>query len=353
MHLARAGSRQHPSIPDEPSFNPAIGGKRCVSRVDRAIAALAERQHGVVGRAQLLELGIGSRAVEHRLVTGRLQRLHRSVYAVGHRALSREGRWMAAVLAGGHGAVLSHRSAAALWDLRPTTRTLIEITAPQRRRLKTGIETHHANLPADETTKTRGIPVTIVPRTLLDLAAVLPGDRVERAINEAEVRRLADALSLPALLARYPRRRGVAVVRAILEDRDIGSTITRSELEERFLALLARSRVPRPEVNASLRVAGAWIEVDCLWRAERLVVELDGRAFHEVATAYERDRTRDRALSVAGWRVIRVTWRQLQRDESGLAADLRSLLAQRAATMPPPGGRPVGNPRSAARRSLA
>ena len=280
----------------------------------------------MVARAQLLELGIGSRAVEHRIVTGRLQRLHRSVYAVGHRSLSREGRWMAAVLAGGPGAVLSHRSAAALWDLRTTARTRIEITVPRRRRFKTGIEAHHAHLPPDEITERRGIPVTTAPRTLLDLGVVLPGPQVERAVNEAEIRQLTDALSLPALLARYPGRRGVGVVRAIVADQEIGSTLTRSELEDRFLAFLARYGLPPPEMNVHLSAAGRWIEVDCLWRAERLIVELDGRTFHDSVAAYERDRARDRALSVAGWRVVRVTWRQLHDDALGLAADLRGLL---------------------------
>jgi very-short-patch-repair endonuclease len=290
------------------------------------MAGLADRQHGVVGRAQLLDLGIGSRAIEHRLEKGRLHPIHRGVYAVGHPRLSRDARWMAAVLAAGCGAALSHRSAGALWRLWPSARRLIEVTADRKVRSCRGIEPHRGRLPHDEVTIVGGIPATTVPRTLLDLAAVLPRHQVERAINEAEVQRLGDPVPLADLVARYPRRRGVAVVRAILEDGHIGSRITRSELEERFHAFLVRSGLPRPEVNANLRIGDRWIECDFAWSAGSLIAELDGHAFHATAAAYERDRARDRALSVAGWRVVRITWRQLRDDPVALAADLRSLL---------------------------
>ena len=235
---------------------------------------------------------------------------------------------MAAVLVAGPGAALSHRSAAALWGLRPSAGTWIEVTAPRQVRSHRGMKPHRRSLLADEVTEIRGIPVTTVPRTLLDLAAVLPRHQVERAMNEAEVRRLTDALSAPALLARYPGWRGVAVIRAILEHGQIGSTVTRSELEERFLAFVDRYGLPRPEVNVHLPVAGGWIEVDCVWREQRLVIELDGWAFHRGPVAYERDRARDRALGVAGWRAVRVTWRQLHEGRARLAADLRRLLAR-------------------------
>src|SRR2546423_6772750 len=145
-------------------------------------------------------------------------------------------------------------------------------------------------------------------------------------MNEAEVRRLGDPLPLAALLARYPRRRGVVVARAILHDARIGWTLTRSELEERFLAFIVRHCLPRPEVNANVRIDGRAIECDFAWRAESLIAEIDGHAFHATAAAYERDRARDRLLSVAGWRVVRITWRQLHDDAPGLAADLRRLL---------------------------
>jgi very-short-patch-repair endonuclease len=236
---------------------------------------------------------------------------------------------MAAVLAAGPDAVLSHRSAAALWGFRESARGAVEVTRPGWVRRRPALEAHRRPLAADERTRARGIPVTTVSRTLLDLASVLPRESVVRAIREAEVRRLTDAVSLAALLDRYRGRRGVATVRSVVADAEIGSTVTRSELEERFLAFVETAELPRPQVNASLHLGGTWFELDCLWRAQRLIVELDGHAFHASVEAYERDRARDRALDVAGWRVVRVTWRQLHDDPIGLAADLGSLLAGR------------------------
>jgi hypothetical protein len=204
--------------------------------------------------------------------------VHRGVYAVGHCVLSPEGRWMAAVLAGGSGAALSHRSAAALWGLGPSLRGLTEVTVERQRWPRRGIEMHRGSLPSDELTASRGIPVTTVARTLLDLAAVLSRRQVERAVHEAEARRLGDSLSLQGLVARHPR--GVATIEAILASGRIGSTVTRSELESRFVGFLDAAGLPRPEVNASLPVAGRWVEADCVWREQRLIIELDAHAFH-------------------------------------------------------------------------
>lgn len=154
---------------------------------------------------------------------------------------------MAAVLASGRNAVLSHRAAAALWGLRPPTGARIDVTLPRRVRPGTGITLHRRSLPADEVTVLRAIPVTTVPRTLLDLATVLDKRQVERTTEEAERRRLDDPLSLRDLLTRYPGRRGTATIRAILETASLGTTITRSELEERFLAFLRARSLPSPE----------------------------------------------------------------------------------------------------------
>jgi hypothetical protein len=290
------------------------------------IAEIAERQHGVVARKQLLKLGVGRRAIAHRMGSGRLRVIHRGVYAVGHAALSTEARWMAAVLAAGEGAALSHRSAGALWGLRATASGRPEVTVerwlPSRRLLLI----HQAALPADEVTVERGIPVTTVPRTLLDLATVLDRRQAERAFEEAEVRRLDDALSLADLVERYPGRRGTGVIRTILAAGRIGSTVTRSELEERFLAFLELPSLPSPELNVPIAMRGSWIVVDCVWRGSGLIVELDGRASHGTAAAFERDRARDRALQAAGWRVLRITWRQLDGEPEQIAADLRGLL---------------------------
>ncbi len=171
-----------------------------------------------------------------------------------------------------------------------------------------------SRLPADERAQKDGIPITTVPRTLLDLAAVLPAHQLQRAIEQAEVLRLTDPLSLPAVLRRYPGRRGAASLRKLLEDGQIGATVTRSQLEERFLEFVAAADLPRPEVNAWLHVDGTWIEVDCLWRAERVALELDGHGVHGTPAAFERDRERDRRLHVEGWIPVRITWRQLAKD---------------------------------------
>jgi len=293
---------------------------------ERAIADLAGRQHGVVARAQLVDLGLGRGAITRRLERGRLHRVHREVYAVGHRVLSRRGRWTAAVLAAGPGAVLSHRSAAALWGLRPFGPRRPEVTAVPRRRAGPGVEVHHTRLSYDEVTEQEGIAVTTASRTLLDLAAVLPRRQLERALQEAEVRRLGDLVSLERLLARHPRRRGTATLRCVIASGRAGENATRSDLEESFLALLERVGLARPEVNAPVEIAGRLIECDCVWRPQRLMVELDGHAAHGRRSAFEADRARDRALQAAGWRVVRVTWRQLHAEPATVTADMRELL---------------------------
>jgi very-short-patch-repair endonuclease len=233
---------------------------------------------------------------------------------------------MAAVLAVGGDAALSHTSAAGLLGIRYPANVRIEVTAPRRVRAPAGVRVHRRVLPPDEVTVLRAIPVTTVPRTLLDLATVLTPRQVERAIDEAEVRRLDDRLSLADLVRRYPGRRGTGVIKAILAADRIGSTITRSELEERFLAFLEIHSLPSPEFNVAIQVGGSWIEADCVWRRQGLIVELDGAATHGTSAAYERDRARDRSLHAAGWRVVRVTWRQLHKDAERLAADLRRML---------------------------
>lgn len=289
------------------------------------VVALAERQHGVVARRQLIEVGMGSNAVDNGLRGGRLYRLHPGVYAVGHRVVSREGRWMAAVLAGGDGAVLSHRSAAALWGIA-TYSGAIEITSPRDTRSRGAIRRHCTLLCPDEVTVLDYIPVTSVHRTLFDYAGFSAVDRLEAAIRQAEYRRLWDRLSLPALLARHPGARGNVNLRLCLERLGRTSGFTRSDLEELFLPFLERFGLPRPHLNARLQVHGEWIEVDCLWRSERLIVELDSRVAHETRAAFETDRERDRGLQSDGWRTVRITWRQLHDEPDRVAYDLRALL---------------------------
>jgi hypothetical protein len=288
---------------------------------ERAIADLAEGQFGLVTRAQLRALGLGVGAIDHRLRLGRLHLLYRGVYAVGQRRLPREARWLAATLAYAPHGVLSHRAGGAHWQLIRDA-GWIEVTVPQWRRAQGQLLVHQAKLPADEITVHRGIPVTTVPRTLLDLAAVLPTRQIERAINEAEVRQLWDELSLEHLLSRYPRRAGNKTIRAALQGRRHGTTLTRSELEEMFLVLVDEAGLPRPEVNALVE----GYEVDAVWRAARVVVELDGRDTHGTTTAFETDRERDRRLVAAAWRPIRITSRQLTRTRAALVEDLTRMV---------------------------
>ena len=304
-----------------------MGASLQTRALDTRIGELAELQHGVVGRRQLEGVGVGRGSIEKRVRMGRLHRLDRGVYAVGHRALSREARWMAAVLACGPGAVLSHRAAAALWGMREPSSRAIEVTTPRKSRSRGAVHRHFAVLPADEVTTERGIPVTTVPRTLFDLAAVSSTDAVEHALREAEYRRLNDRLSLPDLLARYPRRCGAPIVRECLRRRrELPLGRARSWLELEFLPFLRRSGLPRPRLNVWLEVRGRSIQVDCLWPGGA-VVELDGFAAHGTRVAFREDRARDRRLRAAGYSVIRIAPEQLEDEPDEIAADLRTLVA--------------------------
>ena len=233
---------------------------------------------------------------------------------------------MAAALAAGRGAVLSHRSAAALWGIRHTTSSIVDVTASHALRPRAGFRPHRARLREDEVTEHDGIPTTTPPRTLLDLAAVLPARHLERAINEAEYRRLTDPLSLGALVARHRGRRGVRTIRKLLEAGAIGHTLTRSDLEARFLDVLDKADLPRPRINTPIHLNGHTIEPDCTWPHHHLIVELDGYASHSTRQAFEKDRARDRRLQAAGWHVLRITWRQLHDDPNAIADEIRAML---------------------------
>ena len=320
---ARLGHRRRPIRHTHPGIVGGVAEERWKSHrggaissevaADRAVADLAARQHRVVMRPQILAEGLSDRAIARRVARGWLHRQHDGVYSVGTAELDRRGRWMAAVLACGAGAVLSHRDAAALWGILPSNRFAIEVTAPTTRR-RAGIEVTRRRLPPDETTTLDGIPVTTVARTLLDLAAVETPARLERALSEAERRRLADHTPLTELFERHPRAKGLATLRSLTPD----ETVTRSELERRFLTFCRRHGIEKPTMNAT--VAG--LEVDAHWPDAGLVVELDGFAFHSTRRAFDEDRARDRLLTMAAVRVVRVTDRHLTAQ---LAADLRTL----------------------------
>jgi very-short-patch-repair endonuclease len=303
-----------------------IAGKTASApAVDRTLAGIAERQHGVVERAQLLALGLGPRTIERRLAAGRLHRLHRGVYAVGHRSLTVQGRWLAAVLALGPDAVLSHRSAAALWELRPAGGRRIDVTVPGHgRHSRPRIAVHVAReLPDRDRAMRAGIPVTSVARTLLDLAGVVPETQLARVFEEAERLELVDLRAVEDVCLRGRGRRGVGTLPRVLAEQNGLLPMTRSELERHFLAICREHGLPTPRVNCP--VSG--FEVDALWPRERLIVELDGYAFHRTRGAFERDRARDTALQLAGYRVLRFTHRRLQREPAEVAAALRALLA--------------------------
>jgi very-short-patch-repair endonuclease len=294
---------------------------------DARIAALARRQYGVVSRSQLLQAGVGESRVERGVAIGRLHCLYRGVYAVGHEVVPREGRWLAAVLASGPEAVLSHWSAAALWMIRPSSRARIEVTVPHRSRSSRQIRRHVSQVPDDERAVEEGIPVTSVPRTIFDLAATEPADVVASLLRESEYRQLYDRLSLWDLVERYPGRRGVRRVRAALERlEEEPAGRKRSPLEDRFAPFLREHRLPLPRFNDWIMVGGKRYQVDCHWPARGEIVELDGWEGHGTRTAFREDRTRDRHLRVAGYSVSRLTWNQLDDEPEQIAADLRALL---------------------------
>jgi very-short-patch-repair endonuclease len=281
----------------------------------------------VVSRRQLLALGMGRRAITGRLERGQLHEVFRGVYVVGVRRISRRGRWTAAVLACGEGAVLSHRSAGRLWRLLPPAAERVDVTCSKAEVERKGIVGHRSRLRDDEWLVRDSIPVTSPFRTIFDLAAVAGMRELERAFHEAEAREVTDRVSLPMLLERYPGRRGAKNLRALLEaGQPVG--ITRNDFEEAFVALVDRFGFRRPRMNAPLAIRGRFFEIDALWEKERVAVELDSRSIHGTRKKFESDRLRDRILVAEGWRTMRVTWRQLQDEPTEIAADLRSALEQ-------------------------
>lgn len=255
-----------------------------------------------------------------------LARVYPGVYAVGHRSRDRLAEFWAAWLYVGGDGVLSHQSAGELWEIHRTSSPLMAVTAPRKLRSRPSLRIHSGVLPADEVTERHGLPVTVLSRTVLDLAAVLPPRRLERVLEECERRRLGDTLGLETVCNRYPGRRGAGALRRVLRSWQPGTSWTRSELEERFVRFLDAQAIPRGEANARVRTAAGWLECDHVWRRERLVVELDSRAHHAGPAALERDSRKRRALTAAAWTVVVVTWRQSHDGASALAADLRRLL---------------------------
>ena len=287
------------------------------------VAALAGRQGGAVGRAQLVALGVGRRTIDHWLRTERLLPVHRGVYAVGHASLTTRGRAVAALLAGGDAAVLSHRSAAADWRVLPEPATPEITLLHGRARSRPGLVVHRSGtLAAGDVRERAGLRVTALERTLLDLAAVEPAASLERAVAEAQVLRLVAPASVRAVAARTPGHHGIAALLAALDGPSAAAT--RSELERAMLRLVRAAGLPRPDVDR--RIAGH--TADFSWPEHRLIAETDGWHAHGHRLAFERDRARDAAHLLAGWTVVRFTWRQITEEPLRVAAQLAALLSR-------------------------
>ena len=297
-------------------------------RPEQVIASMAARQQGVVTRSQLLRAGLASHLIEHRLATGQLTRLHRGVYRAGPVAGPRSCE-IAATLACGTDAVLSHLSAARLWGLSPgaSSATPIDVAVRAGYRRRSGLRVHRLpTLGAEDWTRLEGVPVTTAARTIWDLAGTSAGRDLERSLAAALDRGLVRTTQLRRLLDRHRGAPGSRRLRDLLE---AGPVLTRSEAEERFLDLVRKAQLPEPRVNARLE----GLEVDFLWSRRRLVVEVDGFAHHGSGASFEADRRRDGRLVAAGFAVIRVTWRQLTREPLAVVGSVARALGG--------GGRPA------------
>lgn len=288
------------------------------------LADLAEGQHRIVSARQLRDLGYSRNAVTKATKTGRLRRVHRGVYAVGHRRPGWHSRCLVAVLACAP-AYASHASAAWLWGLLRNEPGTIDLTAPNRRHPKSTIRLHHASLGGRDVTEREGIPVTSLARTLLDLAATLPTARLERVIERSEELELFDLAAVDELLGRVTHHPGARPLRSALAIYRPAPAFTRSGLERRFLALVKRSGLPVPAMN----YVTAGLELDAYWSLERFAVELDVYETHGSRAAFERDHQRHEELLLAGIEFNRITGPRLEREPEQVMVRLGRLLEKR------------------------
>lgn len=290
------------------------------------IAGLAVAQHGVASRSQLRELGLSEGAIESGVRLGRLHRVHQGVYAVGYPGLTQQGRLMAATLASGPRAVLSHCCAAGLWRMyEDRSLTVVHVTLPYgaHGHSRSGIALHRSrSLPEAETTHRGAIPLTTPARTLMDLAASLSSRALERAVDEADRLGLAGHAELQAVAQAHRGHHGAARLATVLVSHQVGSTLTRSELEETFLAICRSHNLPQPQLNVRI----ARYTVDFLWAHEMLIVETDGYETHRLRRTFESDRERDARLTVLGYRTLRFTYRQVAGQPLVVANLVRSAL---------------------------
>jgi very-short-patch-repair endonuclease len=287
--------------------------------VERVIARLASGAHGVVSRVELLEADVTRHEIAQRLETGALIVEFRGVYRAGHRAPSVEARYMAAVKACGEGAVLSGLAAAYLFGFVKVPAPRPEVTAPTERRVK-GVKTRRPRIEERDGTAWLGIPVTTVPRTLVDLASVLSLDELARACHEAGIRHRTTPAQVERALARVPRARGAAKLRRVLRGE---APVTLSKLERRFLALMREHGLPLPITNKS---AGSK-RVDCRWPQHSLTVELDSYSYHNSRHAWEQDRKREREAHARGDQHRRYTYDDVTEDPAQMLTELQALLA--------------------------
>jgi very-short-patch-repair endonuclease len=301
---------------------------------ERAVLSLAARQHGAIATWQMASAGLGRSSIAHRVRRGTLEPVFRGVYAVGplHGAWTRKS---AALLACGEHAVLSHHGAAGLWELGPQLGGEVDVTLVAGHRAgQAGIRIHHARFGIGDARVRRGLRVTAPARTLLDLAAILPPKQLERAIDEAQIRRLTTLAEINSLLARSSRHRGAGALKTALRSEP---GLTRSGAERLLRELVRRVGLPVPRTNA--RVGG--YEVDALWSGHNLIVEVDSWEFHSTRGAFERDRRKTQDLEALGYRVLRITAWQLLHEPEVVAARLAVALsrAEAALAAPPEAGR--------------
>ena len=303
-----------------------MGVESVVSGVERSALELARRQHGVITHPQLLEVGLSRDGLRHRVASGWLTRLHRGIYLVG--AVEPPlARAIAAVFALGNSALLSHFPAAVLWGLRPPPAREMHVTVIARNVCgPKAVQVHKIrSLHPGDARSRHGIPTTSPARTLLDLATQTPQRDLDRAVNEARVTKLASDTSLNEQFSRYPRHRGREALRTALQHEP---AFTRREAERRLLELIRAARLPEPQTNAHVN----GYEVDMLWPDQRLIVEVDSYTFHSSRAAFERDRRRDARHQAAGYRILRVTWRQIAHETTELVAILARATAGMIAT---------------------
>jgi very-short-patch-repair endonuclease len=284
-------------------------------------AELADRQEGMVAVWQLLAAGYSRSAVSRRVRWQEFVRIHTGVFFVGHGPIRFEGRCMAAALACGPDAVISHHAAAALYDLRPAPQAAIDVTAPKNH-CREHIRCHVSKLAQHERTRIGSIPVTTVERAYLDYAEQATPRQLIAALEAGERRNILDFRRLQFVIDSAVGRRGLKPLRAAIADMSDDLQWTQSDLEDRFLELVIAAGLPRPQAN---RLEDGRT-VDFIWRAQRLIVEVDSFGFHKSRWRFEDDRIRDTKLQKLGWRVIRVTDRRLANEPDAVIADIRELL---------------------------